>query len=46
MQEIVVYLTEDYSKNKSIFVSNELSRDEITKEVNKEFDVWFYYDII
>jgi len=31
MVEVVVYLTEDYSKNESIWVSNGLSKEDITK---------------
>lgn len=46
MVEVVVYLTEDYSKNESIWVGNELSKEEITKVVNNKFDIWYYYDIL
>jgi hypothetical protein len=46
MFEVVVYLTEDYSKNESIWVSNELSKEDITKIVNDNFDEWYYYDIL
>lgn len=46
MVEVVVYLTEDYSKNESIWVNNELTKDEITKIVNEKFDKWYYYDIL
>jgi len=46
MVEVVVYLTEDYSKNESIWVNKELTKDEITKKVNERFDKWYYYDIL
>jgi hypothetical protein len=46
MVEVVVYLTEDYSKNESIWVSNKLSKEDITKIVNDNFDKWYYYDIL
>jgi len=46
MVEVVVYLTENYSKNKSIWVSNELTKEKITKIVNDKFDKWYYYDIL
>jgi hypothetical protein len=46
MIEVVVYLTEDYSKNESIWVSNGLSKVDITKIVNDKFDEWYYYDIL
>ena len=46
MVEVVVYLTKDYSKNESIWVSNELTKEEITKIVNDKFDKWYYYDIL
>lgn len=46
MVEVVVYLTEDYSKNASVWVSKELSDEDITKIVNDNFDIWYYYDIL
>lgn len=46
MVEVVVYLTDDYSINESIFVLEGLSKSDITKEVNRNFDRWFYYDIL
>ena len=46
MVEVVVYLTEDYSKNESIWVSIELTKEEITKIVNDKFHKWYYYDIL
>jgi len=46
MVEVVVYLTEDYSKNESIWVSNEHSKEDITNIVNNKFDMWYYYDIL
>lgn len=45
MIEVVVYLKEDYSINQSIWVSNLLSKEEITKIVNSKFKKWYYYDI-
>lgn len=46
MMEVVVYLKQDYSINESIWVSCELTKDEITELVNNKFPVWFYYDIL
>jgi hypothetical protein len=47
MLEVVVYLDSEYKKNKSIFVRNELTKEEITKIVNKKFGKnWYSYDII
>lgn len=46
MVEIVVYLTDDYTKNESIFVNDNLSKDEITDIINERFDYWFSYDIM
>jgi hypothetical protein len=43
--EIIVYLTEDYSVNESIWVDADLSRLEITSIINEKFSVWYYYDI-
>lgn len=43
--EIIVYLTEDYSVNESIWVDGELSRPEIISIINEKFSVWYYYDI-
>ncbi len=45
--EVVVFLTEDYSINKSIYVPSDLTRDEITDKVNEEFgNEWYFYDIL
>ena len=46
MIEIVVFLNQDYSKSKSIWVNSESSKDEITQIVDNTFDTWWYYDII
>ncbi len=46
MTEIVVYLKRDYSKNESILVSNNLTKEEITKIVNDMFVEWYFYDIL
>lgn len=44
--EVVVYLKPDYSSNESFWISSELSRQEITEEVNKRFKQWHTYDIL
>ncbi len=46
MIEIIVYLKSDYSINKSIWVEESLSKDEITDIVNEKFKLWYYYDIM
>ena len=46
MQQVVVYLKQDYSENKTIYVSGDLTKEEITVIVNDTFDIWFYYDIL
>lgn len=46
MYRIVVYLKEDYSENEEFVVLSSLTREEILKEVNKRYDVWYFYDII
>ena len=46
MKEVVVYLKRDYSKNESIWVSNNLTKEKITKIVNDMFVEWYYYDIL
>lgn len=46
MVEIVVYLKRDYSENESIWVSKDLTHEEITILVNDKFKEWFFYDII
>lgn len=43
--KIVVFLTKDYKKSEVFYVDEELTKDEITNEVNKRFDIWWYYDI-
>jgi hypothetical protein len=46
MVEVVVYLKLDYSENESIWVDNDLTKEEITKIVNEKFDTWYFYDIM
>jgi len=46
MYEVVVYLKEDYSLNETIYVSGDLTKEEITEKVNEEYKEWYYYDII
>ena len=46
LTEVVIYLTEDYSKNESIWVDCGLREEEIFKIVNERFETWYYYDII
>ena len=46
MNQIVVYLKDDYSKNESIWVSGDLNKNEITKVVDNQFKEWYYYDIL
>jgi len=46
LKEVVVYLKQDYSINKSIWLSDSLSKEQITKIVNDKFNIWYYYDIL
>lgn len=46
MKEVVVYLTEDYSKNETIWVNGDLTKEQITEVVNEQFAEWYYYDIV
>ena len=46
MKQVVVYLKEDYSINESIWVSEDLNKEQITNEVNKKFKQWYSYDIL
>lgn len=46
MVRVIVYLSEDYKKSDSFYVSDDLEKDDITKEVNERFTEWFYYDIV
>jgi hypothetical protein len=45
MIEVIVYLSEDYSINESIWVDKKLSKQEITKIIDSKFKKWYYYDI-
>jgi hypothetical protein len=44
-KEVVVYIKQDYSINESIWVREDLTKDEIISEVNKNFKEWYYYDL-
>ena len=48
MIQVIVYLSSDYNTAKSIYVSGDLSKEEITQKVNERFGkgCWFSYDII
>jgi len=46
LNEVVVYLKKDYSINESIWLGEDLTKEQITKAVNKQFKVWYYYDIL
>lgn len=46
MYKIVVYLTKDYSKTEEFLLSPNMSKEEITQEVNNRYLVWYYYDIL
>jgi len=45
-KEVVVYLTEDYSENQTIYVHRDLTKEQITEVVNKQFAEWYFYDIV
>lgn len=47
LKEIVVYITNDYSKNESFHVDAKCTKEEITEMVNDKFgpEGWWYYDI-
>ena len=44
--EVVVYLKQDYSKFESLYVRSNLTKEQITKAVNKKFKIWYSYDIL
>ena len=46
MREVVVFLKADYSLSESLWVSGDLTKEEITKLVNDSFTEWYYYDIL
>lgn len=47
MIEIVVYLDNEYKVNKSIYVTFDLSKEEITNKIVENFgNDWYSYDII
>ena len=41
MIEVVVYLSEDYSKNESIWVDDGLTKDQITEIIDEKFKEWY-----
>jgi len=45
MYKVIVYLSLDYQKQETIYLSKKLNKFEIHKEVNKRFDRWYFYDI-
>jgi len=46
MKEVVVYLKQDYSKNESIWVDENLTKEQITQTINVKFKEWYYYDLL
>ena len=47
MKEVVVYFSNDYKTNESIWISGDLTKEEITVKINEEFgeDGWYSYDV-
>jgi hypothetical protein len=47
MKEVVIYFTPDYTHSQKIYVSGDLTKDQITEQVNKSsIDTWYSYDIL
>jgi hypothetical protein len=45
--QVIVYLDKDYKENETIYVSSELTPEEIKEKVNEEYKGrWYYYDIV
>ena len=45
MKQIIVYLSEDYVKNDEFLMNDNVTKKEVTSEINKRYSVWYYYDI-
>ncbi len=45
MYKVVVYLTTDYSKSQVFECPKSWTKEQITKEVNDKYPIWFSYDI-
>lgn len=43
--KIVVWLKRDYSKADDFELPRDYTKEQITKEVNKRYDEWYYFDI-
>jgi hypothetical protein len=48
MKEVVIYLTPDYTHSQKIYVSGDLTKDQITEQVNKSIGElsWNSFDIL
>ena len=47
LTEVVVYLDPVSKENESIFVSPDLTPEQITEKVNEQYEgKWYFYDII
>ena len=45
MLKITVWLKQDYSESDDFYCSNTLTKQEITEEINKRYNVWYYYEV-
>lgn len=45
LYRIIVYLDCDYIHADEFWCSNELTKEQITNEVNERYEKWCYYDI-
>lgn len=46
--KVVVWLELDYSKSDEFYITDTggfLTKNDITDEVNRRYDIWYYYDI-
>lgn len=46
LSEIIVYTNKKYTEYESIWLPSNYTKDQIIKEIEKRFQVWFHYDII
>lgn len=46
MLTVVVYLKEDYSDYRVIYVAAGVDKNELREKINRNFKCWYYYQII
>ena len=46
MKKVIVYLNDDFTHTDVMFVDELITKDDLIKQLDNEYEVWFTYDIL